>query len=98
MKSLHGNYLRVEVAIRLNAGYIVCKGKTEHEQIFAARGQLKVIGTNRHFISIHNFLLHILLQLKECLGMYVSCHSVLNCINIMMHKVFIQYISYGMDL
>ena len=56
MKPKYGNVLRVVSAKRDNAGYIVCEGKTEHGLKFAAKGQLKVIGTNYHFTNIHHFL------------------------------------------
>ena len=55
MKPLNGNVLRVQYAHRPNAGYIDCWGITETGKPFAARAQVKVIGTTHHFISIHHF-------------------------------------------
>ena len=50
-----GNVLRVESASRLNAGYVVCEGETEHGLMFAARAQLKVIGINHSFTNVYHF-------------------------------------------
>ena len=50
----NGNVLRVVSATSDNAGNIVCEGKTERGLMFAAKGQLKVIGITHHFTNIHH--------------------------------------------
>ena len=59
----NGNVLRVVSATSDNAGYIVCEGKTERGLMFAAKGQLKVIGITHHFTYI--IVTHFLISYKN---------------------------------